>query len=51
MKYKLIYSLALVPLLSIGSVSAQEKTESFELIDNAQIRVLYEFTQEADKQR
>lgn len=51
MKFKSFYLLALVILLSIGSVSAQEKTESFELIDNAQIRVLYEFTQEADKRR
>ena len=51
MKFKLIYSLALASLLSIGNICAQEKTESFELIDNAQLRVLYEFTQEADKRR
>ena len=51
MNYKLIYSLALASILSVGSISAQESTATIDVIDNAKIRVLYEFTQEANQQR
>lgn len=38
-------------ILSVGKTTAQEKTNTNEVLDNAQFRVLYEFSRQADKER
>lgn len=52
MKIKLIYSLALLSLGSIGSVGAQKSTDdATKAIDIVQFKAIYEFTQKVEKER
>lgn len=52
MKIKLIFSIALVSLLSIGSGNAQESTDdATKAIDIVQFKAIYEFIQKVEKER
>lgn len=49
---KILFLLAVLFLmLNAGKTTAQEKTNNAEVLDSVQFRVLYEFSQQADKQR